>query len=524
MDCKVTWLIAVKNGLPYLPETLASIAAQTYKNWEVLVWDNGSTDGTLDELQKWIPSRLPGRVVSDRPASVGISRAEMVQYCQTELCAIIDADDLNLPERLEKQVKFLDAHPDIAVVGSQVQFIDERGEPKNETYTVPMQHDDIVHEMLFQNSIAQPTVLFRRAAILEVGNYRFEPSWNGVNIEDYDLWLRVAAANLKLANLPETLVKYRIHSRSTTQQSIRNNLLKNAMDFCAAENAPKLFGCSGDAIAQLRNKKYGFAIKPLFQIAQHLHAKQAQGKQGSTLLARLRSNSFLESCKNLVASKDIGSRLILAGLHPQPKIFLKELWAILVWFLNKLFRIDRFSKNIEEYTWNRRLNKWLKDKTKNGTHIHPTIEFIGDVRPNLDDLHIADKCTIEKEFSLWISQDRNAKSTFKIDKCSFIGRNTYIGVFQPVSIGEFVQIGAYSYIISGNHRYESREIPIIQQGYVGAPIAIEDGVWLGTHVVVLPGVTIGKGAIVAAHSLVNRDIPAYEVWGGVPARFIKHRP
>ncbi|MBP5973266.1 acyltransferase [Brasilonema sp. CT11] len=109
-------------------------------------------------------------------------------------------------------------------------------------------------------------------------------------------------------------------------------------------------------------------------------------------------------------------------------------------------------------------------------------------------------------------------------KQSYIGRNTFIGVFQPITIGEDVLIGAYSYIISGNHCYERRDIPIGAQGFVGAPIVIEDGAWLGTHVVVLPGVTIGKGAIVAAGSVVTKSIPAYEVWGGVPAKFIKNRP
>jgi len=107
---------------------------------------------------------------------------------------------------------------------------------------------------------------------------------------------------------------------------------------------------------------------------------------------------------------------------------------------------------------------------------------------------------------------------------AYIARNTYIGIFQPISIGAFAQIGAYSYIISANHSYEKRDIPIRLQGYVGAPIVIEDDAWLGTHVVVLPGVTIGKGAIVAAGSVVNRDIPQYEVWGGVPAKFLKNRP
>jgi|GEM_PF-6571817 len=93
--------------MPYLPETLASVEAQTYTNWEVLALDDGSTDSTLEELKKWIPSRLPGRVIAGESAGVGAALARLVKECTTELCARIDGDDINMPERLEKQVGFL---------------------------------------------------------------------------------------------------------------------------------------------------------------------------------------------------------------------------------------------------------------------------------------------------------------------------------------------------------------------------------------------------------------------------------
>src|SRR5437763_1462931 len=91
----VTWLMPVKNGMPYLPHTLRSIEAQTYKNWRVLASDNGSTDGTLEELQRWIPSRLPGRIIADEPLSLGKSLARLVGKAETELCARSDVDDAN---------------------------------------------------------------------------------------------------------------------------------------------------------------------------------------------------------------------------------------------------------------------------------------------------------------------------------------------------------------------------------------------------------------------------------------------
>jgi glycosyltransferase involved in cell wall biosynthesis len=100
MSSKVTWLLPVKDGMPYLPETLASIESQTYRNWQVLAWDNGSTDGTVAELHKWMPSRLPGKVIDYEQLSLANSLAKLVETAEIEFCARIDADDINYPERL----------------------------------------------------------------------------------------------------------------------------------------------------------------------------------------------------------------------------------------------------------------------------------------------------------------------------------------------------------------------------------------------------------------------------------------
>ena len=524
MSERVTWLLPIKNGMPHLPETLASIEAQTYKNWEVLVWDNGSTDDTLEELKKWIPSRLPGRIITEEPLTLGGSLARMVEECKTEFCARIDADDINLPERLEKQVAFLEVYPEVAVLGSQMYCMDTQGVISDSLYNVPFHHDEIVYAMLIKNSIAHPSVLFRRSAIFKAGNYRHLPEWQGVNIEDYDLWLRVAATNhYKLANLDLPLIRYRIHDKSTTQIAIRENRINKVLDECFCNNAPLLFGCSESEARLLRQKKHFSAIQPLYQIAKHLHKTQ-----GGELINRLRSDSFIQASKSLVSSKDVITRLVLASLEKQPFALPKELFnitnslALKLPIIGKYFYLLRKLKH--NNTWKKQVRQWILVNHKKGTFIDSSISFTLGIRPNLEKLYIEAECYIDKECSLWISEDKEANPKLVIKRNTYIARNTYIGVFQPISIGERVLIGAYSYIISANHCYERRDIPIAEQGFVGAPIVIEDDAWLGTHVVVLPGVSIGKGAIVAACSVVTKDIPAYEVWGGVPAKFIKNRP
>lgn len=210
---QVTWLIPVRNGGRYLEATLASIVAQTYPLHQVLVWDNGSTDGTLDILHRWIGARLPGRVISDQPLGLGASLARLVELADTELCARIDADDINLPHRLEQQVAFMREHPNVALLGTQVHVIDEHGHSAEQQWSHPCEDAEIRWRMRVASSMMHPTVMFRRSAILSVGNYRdIKPG------QDYDLWLRVAAKH-RVANLPDQLVQYRKHEDTVSHQS-----------------------------------------------------------------------------------------------------------------------------------------------------------------------------------------------------------------------------------------------------------------------------------------------------------------
>lgn len=161
--------------------------------------------------------------------------------------------------------------------------------------------------------------------------------------------------------------------------------------------------------------------------------------------------------------------------------------------------------------------------TQRGCSIHSSLEFTGKYPP-FDYLTLGLNCTLDKEVTIWISNDAGGEPHLFLGERSGFGRNCYIGVYQPVFIGANVLVGAYSYIISANHNYNRRDIPIYSQGYVGASIYIEDDVWIGTHVIVLPGVRIGKGAIIAAGSVITKNVPAYQIWGGAPAHFIKARP
>jgi acetyltransferase-like isoleucine patch superfamily enzyme len=165
---------------------------------------------------------------------------------------------------------------------------------------------------------------------------------------------------------------------------------------------------------------------------------------------------------------------------------------------------------------------WLAVQRKRGSRIGRRLEFLG--RECGHERVLLNQVVLENDVTIWISKDDGAQPELKIGAFTFVGRHTYLGSYKPLHIGRGVLIGAYSYVITGNHKFDRRDISIGEQGFTGAPVKIEDDVWIGTHVVVLPGVTIGRGAIIGAGSVVTCDIPAWEIWGGVPARMIKVRP
>ncbi|HSU31904.1 MAG TPA: glycosyltransferase [Bryobacteraceae bacterium] len=204
----VTWLLSVKNSMPFLRETLESIHCQTYKNHKLLVWDDCSTDGTLEELERWIPNRIPGKIFSGRSLRLGPSLAFLVEQADTELCARIDGDDVNLPHRLERQVAFMQANPAVGVLGSLTAHIDENG-THAPAWGYPILDADIRWRSRWQPSLCHPTVMFRRSAVLAAGNYR------DFQVEDFDLWMRMSLLT-EFHNLPEPLVQYRRYSASLT--------------------------------------------------------------------------------------------------------------------------------------------------------------------------------------------------------------------------------------------------------------------------------------------------------------------
>jgi glycosyltransferase involved in cell wall biosynthesis len=206
----ISILMPVYNGARYLPEAIASVLAQTRTDLELVVVDDGSTDASLDIIRRF--ERRDGRVrVVSRP-NTGIvgALADAVSVAEAPLLARLDADDIAVPDRLERQAAFLDAHPGCVAVGSGAWIVDSDGAVVDR-YAPPLAHGEIERELLRGNggALIHPSAVFRRSAFEKAGGY--DPAF--CKAEDIDLYFRLMAEG-HLANLPEALIYYRQHTGS----------------------------------------------------------------------------------------------------------------------------------------------------------------------------------------------------------------------------------------------------------------------------------------------------------------------
>jgi len=252
--------------MPYLSEMLSSLEEQTYKDFTILLWDNGSSDGTLEEAHKWIPSRLPGRIVSDQPMPLHECLARMVDESETDFCARMDSDDICLPDRFRIQMEFMSKHPGIDLVGTQIECVDSEGSrlPIEEWAKYPLSHDEIISRLMILCPFNHPSILFRKKAILDAGNYSVPAP-----VEDLNLYLHLVCQS-KVANLSGTLLRYRIHPESICSKAKVENRHETLARESLIREAPTVFGISGELFGRLQKKEYMPSVIPLFKVAWRL--------------------------------------------------------------------------------------------------------------------------------------------------------------------------------------------------------------------------------------------------------------
>jgi glycosyltransferase involved in cell wall biosynthesis len=229
--------MAVHNGMRFAPAAIDSVLAQTFRDFELVIIDDGSTDETPAMLDDY--AKRDSRVRITHQSNAGVSKAgnNGVSLARASLIARMDADDICAPDRLAKQVAFMDAHPDVVLLGGWYRLIDGDGEFL--TLQGPPADDASLQMQCLRGTtpICHPLCMFRRDAFFKAG--RYDETFPCAL--DIDLYLRLGEVG-KMAALPDVLLDYRQHagSISESKQTLQLKYMRQA-----CENAWKRRGLSG---------------------------------------------------------------------------------------------------------------------------------------------------------------------------------------------------------------------------------------------------------------------------------------
>lgn len=236
MSPRVSVLLAVRDGEPYVRQAVASIVGQTFADLELLVVDDASTDRTAAAVESFGDDRI--RLLrNERNLGQVPSLNRGLREAHGEFVARLDHDDWCRPERLERQVALLDAHPRVGLVGAWLELVDEHDRPVG---TLRKRLDDradfVFHSLIMRVWISHPAAMYRREPVLALGGYdeATGPS------EDKDLWRRLLLAGWDARIVPEPLVVYRLHESqlSQTRAAYQRQVDGESQDRFLAELAP----------------------------------------------------------------------------------------------------------------------------------------------------------------------------------------------------------------------------------------------------------------------------------------------
>ncbi len=214
------------NAEPWIGEAIESIVCQTFTDWELLIVNDGSTDGTDAVLASFDDRRL--RILEQENRGVALALNRGLQEATGDLVARMDADDISYPERLARQVDYLDRHQRLAVVGSSYRNV--RADGTSNEVRVLQRPFDVRRDLHVRCPIGHPTVMYRRDAVLAVGGYR--PEWQPA--EDWDLWWRLRAHGI--ANLPDILLDHRDRPASAARNGNLDDQMRQRI--WAEDNLP----------------------------------------------------------------------------------------------------------------------------------------------------------------------------------------------------------------------------------------------------------------------------------------------
>lgn len=205
---KVSVVLPVRNGAATVEAAIASLQSQTFPHFEVIAVNDGSQDDTGEILHRLAEHDPRIRPLSQPPKGIVPALWAGLEHARAGMIARMDADDLCAPNRLERQMDFLAAHPGVGLVGSLVEFGGDRDRQAGYAAYVDWLNsmvttEEILCNRFVESPLAHPSVLFRRRCLEIGGTYR-----DGAFPEDYELWLRWLEAGIRMAKVPEPLLTW----------------------------------------------------------------------------------------------------------------------------------------------------------------------------------------------------------------------------------------------------------------------------------------------------------------------------
>lgn len=203
MDPVVSVVLPVYNCPEYIGQAIESVLSQTLSDFELIVIDDGSKDQTPQVLSRYMDPRI--RLITQENRGLASTLNRGIELARGRYIARQDQDDLCFPERLAKQVAFMDAHPDCGLLGTWAEVWVENTRT-DRTHEHPSDNATLKYELLLNNPFVHSSVMIRKSALDRAGNYSTDPDRQPP--EDYELWSRLAR-QYEVANLPEVLHIYR---------------------------------------------------------------------------------------------------------------------------------------------------------------------------------------------------------------------------------------------------------------------------------------------------------------------------
>lgn len=321
----ISVVMPVYNGQKYLSEAIDSILNQTFINFEFIIIDDGSTDKSEEIILSYNDKRIV-YIKNETNLQIVESLNRGISIAKGKYIARMDADDISLPQRLEKQLLFMEKNPNIDVVGTWYETFGD----KHEVF-YPLKRDcEIKAKLLFDSAFAHPTVMIRTTSL---SHLKYENQYN--KVEDYALWISMSSTST-FANLPEVLLRYRYHRNQTMQQyestqekiakHLRLMMLEQALDIKPTNQEEQIH----HAIATFspvdlfilepwliklskENKKYSFVEYSCFDIF-----------LGKIVIQQLRIHKFFSSHSLLYMIRSHMKKLILKALFYYLKSWLRK--------------------------------------------------------------------------------------------------------------------------------------------------------------------------------------------------------